>query len=239
VQVLNEPKPDRNSTGHAEEQEAFVEECRRRNVAAPKPAKSSTRDIPEEAKKPKPRKEPKGKKMQVVLREGEKHVLFGGPSKNQDQEPRVSSEWDADAIMPPRKRSKYTHGPLLQRDIHSQTHSITKGASQEKEIGGYSKPTTAQGKPASGTLINRDEGISPIPVPSKIPSASQTSNPQSQFSDQTSLPTSPTKIAPPETLNRDSIRQAAIKYYTRQGNQERPQPYAPGNFSKYILEKDG
>lgn len=239
MQVINEPKPNRNLAGHAEEQEAFVEECRRRNVAAPKPAKGRTRDIPKEPKKPKPRKEPKAKKSQEVLREGETLVLFGGPPKNQDQEPRVLSEWDVDAIVPPRKRSKYTHGPLLQRDIHSQSHSLTMGGSQGKEVGGYSKPTTAQGKPASGTLITRDEGISPIPLPSEIPTASQTSNPQSQSSDQTSLPTYPTKISPPETPNRDAIRQAANKYYTSQGNQERPQPYAPGNFSKYILEKDG
>jgi hypothetical protein len=239
VQVINEPKPDRNSTGHAEEQEAFVEECRRRNVAAPKPTKGTTRDIPKEAKKPKPRKEPKAKKMQEVLKEGEKLVLFGGPSKNQDQEPRVSSEWDADAIVPPRKRSKYTHGPLVQRDIHSHSHSITKEESQGKEIGGYSKPTTAQGKPASGTLITRDEGIPPIPLPSKLPTASQTSNSQLQSSAQSRLPTSPTQTTPPETLNRDAFRQAANKYYTSQGNQARPQPYAPGNFSKYILEKDG
>jgi hypothetical protein len=237
---MNEPRPGRNQTECTEEQKAFVEECRRRNVATPKPAKGTTRDIPKEDKQPKPRKEPKGKKSQEMFRKGEKLVLFGGPSKNQDQEPRALSEWDADEIVPPRRRSKYTPGPLVQRDIHSQTHSITKGQSQEKGIGGYTKPTMTDGKPASDPLITRDKDISPIPLPSKIPTASQTSSSQtSQSSDQPSLPTSPTKIAPPETVNRDAIRQASDKYYTSQGNQERPQPYAPGNFSKYILFKDG
>lgn len=232
AQVINAPKPASNPTGNAEEQEAFVEECRRRNVAAPKPAKGSSRDIPKEAKKPKPRKELKAKES-GVLREGERLVLFGAPWKTQDQEPRGFSEWDADAIVPPRKRSKYTHGPLVQRDIHSQSHSITKEASQGQEIRGYSKPTTAQGKPASGPLSTRDEGIPSIPRPSKIPTS------QSQSSDQPGLAACPTKMAPPETLNHDTIRQAANNYYTSQGSQERPQPYAPGNFSKYILFKDG
>lgn len=234
---MNEPEHDRNPTEYAEEQEAFVEESGRRFVAARHFARCARRDDLREAKTPTSDKEPQAKKSQVVFKNGEQLAVFGGPPKSQDQDPelRVFKEWDAEAFMPPRKRSKYTHGTSMQRDSHSQSHSIRKGKFQGTEIGGCGNPATTQGIPASGTLTTTHEGISPLPNTSAMPTTSQTSD--SQSSDQLSLPTFPTKILPP--VDRNEIRQKANKYYTSQANQERPQPYAMGNFSKYTIFKDG
>ena len=170
------------------------------------------------------------------LGNGERLIDFGVPAE--DRELREYREWDSDAFVPPKKRSKLTHTPSIPRDIQSQFLSSTSqgypGAGHM--TGGYGHTPANSNTPAGNMSTHTHPELHSQPRPSQTLAASQTSN--SQPRDRISLSPSPANSQPFDTPNRDAIRSAANRYYASQGNGERPQPYAPGNFSTFVAFKD-
>jgi hypothetical protein len=156
-----------------------------------------------------------------------------------DGEPEYYREWDNDAFMPAKKRTKLTYAPSGPQDIQSRVSSFTNQ--------GYEAPGPASGghdhaPTLSKTPTRHDPMYNTIhqelpthPHSSDALADSQMSN--SQSSDQLSLPSSPSNLQSPEIFTIDGLSEGASRYFGEQGNRERPQPYAPGNFSTYISFK--
>ena len=207
------------------------------NVPAHKPATSVAKGRP---KKDRSSNVGKGRQKNnggKPLGNGERLVEVGAPAE--DRELREYREWDSNAVMPPKKRSKLTCTSST-RDIQFQFPSTSQGYPEPGHVtGGYEYVSnTPAGNMSTPSHSHINPELHSQPRTSQTLSASHLSN--SQSSDRLNLPSSPAKSQPLDMLNRDEMRFAANGYYASKenGNGERPQPYAPGNFSTFVAFKD-
>lgn len=162
----------------------------------------------------------------------EQVVEFGGPANFQG--PREYREWDSEATMPPKKRVKYTHSNSPSQDIQSQVSSFPKGKDSGYPIGSPMMRLKENIPTHNHIAPERPPAYSPN-IGTLTPAQMSNSKP----GDKSSLPLSAANLSPSDPLNRESIGNAASKYYSSERNQERPQPYAPANFLNYATFKYG
>jgi hypothetical protein len=154
-----------------------------------------------------------------------------------DGKQRADGQWNSNATMPPAKRTKFTHTTSTSQDIQS-TPTYLKKQTQPAagySAGAYSNARTTSNLPRQQVLsydpIHLDLASHPLArriTPTDPP------NTNSQPSDPTSLPSSPASHHPSGMSTLSGLIPGARWYYSQPANHERPQPYAPGNFGKYI-----
>jgi hypothetical protein len=147
-------------------------------------------------------------------------------------------EWDSDAFMPAKKRSKLAYAPSGPQDIQSRVSSFANQGYQAlgPASGGHDHAPTLSNTPTRhDPMYNTIHQELPThPHSSDELADSQTSNSQSS---ELSLPSSPSNLQSSEISTIDGLSEGASRYFGEQGKRERPQPYAPGNFSTYISFK--